>query len=91
MREPHKWNPATIMDQQQPVDFPPVNAIDYYGMIENSDEIPMAVGDTVIFGFRIQAFLTRAFVVPLSGVSTQRPVVHGVFTPDGRKTNWPDW
>ena len=38
-------------------------------------------------GFRPQAFVTRAFVVPVSGVKQGQPVVEGVFTGDGRKTN----
>jgi len=84
-------DPGTIIDRAMPVEFPPANAIDYYGMLSPEQGKTVEVGDTVLFGFRIQAFVTRAFVVPLSGVSNGEPVVGGVFTADGRKTNWPKY
>jgi predicted amino acid racemase len=84
-------DPDTVTDRPMPVEFPPANAIDYYGLITPDPRYTVEVGDTVVFGFRIQAFVTRAFVVPLNGVSSGKPVIGGVYTPDGRKTNWPDW
>jgi predicted amino acid racemase len=73
------------------VKIPPPNAIDYYGILQPTGSERVEVGDTVIFGFRIQAFVTRAYVVPVSGISTGKAVVEGVYTSDGRKTNWPAW
>lgn len=73
------------------VNIPPANAIDYYGILQPERAGQARVGDTVIFGFRIQAFVTRAFVVPVSGVAQGKPVVEGVYTADGRRTNWPAW
>lgn len=72
------------------VKIPPANAIDYYGILQPERAGQARVGDTVIFGFRIQAFVTRAFVVPVSGVAQGKPVVEGV-SADGRRTNWPAW
>jgi predicted amino acid racemase len=65
-------------------ELPPPSAIDYYGQLDAS-EGTIATGDTVIFGFRAQAFFTRAFVVPLSGVSRGQAAVEGVWTTDGRR------
>ena len=47
---------------------PPPAAIDYYGMI-GMGAGRVAIGDSVVFGFRPQIFVTRANVVGLSGVS----------------------
>jgi predicted amino acid racemase len=84
-------DPDQIFKQSISVKIPPANAIDYYGILQPSESDRVAVGDTVIFGFRIQAFVTRAYVVPVSGISRGEPVVEGVFTSEGRKTNWPEW
>lgn len=84
-------DPDTIMGRTMPVEFPPSNAIDYYGLGSPEPDLDAAVGDTVIFGFRVQAFVTRAFIVPVSGIHSGSPVVEGVYRPDGTKTNWPEW
>ena len=47
--------------------------------------------DTVVFGYRIQAFVTRAFVVPVSGIRSGKPVVEGIFDSDGKEMRWPAW
>lgn len=59
------------------VEIPPPAAIDYYGLITPPSGRKINVGDTVIFGFRIQAFVTRANIAPLRGVHTGRPEVAG--------------
>lgn len=64
--------------------IPPATAIDYYGQLSPVDGIRPEPGDTVLLGHRIQAFVTRAFVVPVSGISDGRPVVSGVWTVEGR-------
>ncbi len=67
-------------------ELPPPAMIDYYGQLD----APAAhAGDTVVFGFRIQAFVTRAFVVPVRGVSTGSPEVIGIYTSDGAVARWP--
>lgn len=84
-------NPDTITQEKLSVEFPPDNAIDYYGMIQQDKTRQAEIGDTVLFGFRIQAFVTRAYVVPITGISKGKPVVEGIYTSEGRKTNWPNW
>jgi hypothetical protein len=46
-------------------------------------------GDSVVFGFRPQAFVTRAYVVGVAGLSRNEPVVEGFYDAFGRRTEWP--
>ncbi|KMJ59078.1 amino acid racemase [Bacillus sp. LL01] len=49
--------------------------IDYYGALEKKEN--MNVGDTVIYAFRTQIFVTRAHVAFVRGISTSCPeIVH---------------
>jgi predicted amino acid racemase len=64
-------------------EIPDPAAIDYYAKLSAGH-----AGDSVIFGFRAQAFVTRAFVVPLTGVATGQPQVHGVWTGQGTPALW---
>lgn len=68
-------------------DIPDPAAIDYYGIFKSDQRIK--TGDTVVFGFRAQAFVTRAFVVPVIGISTGTPEVQGIYDSDGKKMGWP--
>jgi predicted amino acid racemase len=71
------------------VEIPPPAAIDYYGMIDASGRSRPQVGDSVVFGFRPQAFVTRAYTVGVAGISAGKPaagVVHDAF---GRPADWP--
>ncbi|MDQ1676373.1 MAG: hypothetical protein QOC93_1517 [Actinomycetota bacterium] len=70
-------------------EIPPPSAIDYYAMLTPPTGRRIATGDTVLFGFRIQAFVTRAYVTPLSGVSTGSAHVEGIWATDGRPALWP--
>ncbi len=63
--------------------LPPPSAIDYYGILEANTAKPIRAGDTVIFGFRAQAFVARAYIVPVTGVSRGEPTIKGIWTPDG--------
>jgi predicted amino acid racemase len=69
--------------------IPPPEAIDYYGQLDPAGAALPRTGATVVFGFRIQAFVTRAYLVGVSGVATGRPSVAGIWTADGRKAPWP--
>jgi predicted amino acid racemase len=71
------------------VEIPPPAAIDYYGMIEANGAKRPEVGDSVVFGFRPQAFVTRAYVVGIAGLSTGRPAVEAVYDAFGRRADWP--
>lgn len=83
--------PKTAFRQQLSVTIPPANAIDYYGIVSEEGSQKVMVGDSVLFGFRPQAFVTRAYVSAVSGINKGQLKVEGVFTANGRKTNWPEW
>jgi predicted amino acid racemase len=82
--------PAPTVDQSalQPVEIPPPAAIDYYGMIQLGARSGVQAGDTVVFGFRGQAFVTRANVVGVSGISTGRPIVVSIENSFGQPALW---
>ena len=67
---------------------PPRAAIDYYGMIDTSSG-PARVGDTVVFGFRPQVFVTRAYTCGVSGIATGTPSVGAIHDALGRPADWP--
>jgi hypothetical protein len=58
-------------------------------MIDASGGSKPQPGDSVIFGFRAQAFVTRAYVVGIAGLSRGQPVVEDLPDRFGRTTNWP--
>jgi predicted amino acid racemase len=72
-----------------PATLPPPAAIDYYGQLDLAGAPPVAVGDTVVFGFRAQAFVTRAYTAGIAGIASSRPRVAGIFSADGREASWP--
>jgi hypothetical protein len=71
------------------VEIPPPSAIDYYGMIDATGARRPAVGDSAVFGFRGQAFVTRAYIVGVSGISTGAPVVESIDNGFGEPERWP--
>lgn len=71
------------------VEIPDYSAIDYYAMIDATSPKPVRAGDTVVFGFRGQAFVTRALVVGISGVSAGTPVVTTIENGFGDAVSWP--
>lgn len=68
---------------------PPPSAIDYYGQLDLTGQSQVGVGDTVVFGFRIQAFVTRAYTAGISGLDDGKPVVEGIWSADGSANSWP--
>jgi len=84
-------DPDAALNNVVKATLPPPSAIDYYGILDPNEGQPICTGDTVIFGFRVQAFFTRAYVVPVSGVSKGEPRVEGVWATDGREAKWPSW
>ena len=63
----------------------PAENIDYYRRFEWTEDGPAAhVGDTAIMAFRTQIFVTRSRVAVVSGISTGRPHLDGVFDSLGR-------
>ena len=71
------------------VEIPSAASIDYYGMIDNRAAPLARVGDSVVFGFRPQAFVTRAYTVGVSGVSRGAPIVEAVYDAFGRVAETP--
>lgn len=66
-----------------PVEMPAPEAIDYYATIPLHGRTDVAVGDTVIFGFRPQVFVTRASTAAVSGIGTGTHRVEGIWAADG--------
>ena len=77
-------DPEAALAQEVDARTPDPAMIDYYGQLMPEPHQRVAVGDTVIFGFRAQAFFTRATVVPVAGIASGRPEPKGVWTADGR-------
>jgi predicted amino acid racemase len=69
--------------------LPPPSAIDYYGQLDLSADPDVRLGDSVVFGFRIQAFVTRAYTAGISGLSSGTPTVAGVWAANGDPASWP--
>jgi predicted amino acid racemase len=70
--------------------LPPTTAIDYYGQLDLSGNTAVKVGDSVVFGFRIQAFVTRAYTAGVTGLSTGNPQVAGIWASNGSAITWPN-
>lgn len=81
--------PSTDAAALRSVEIPPPAAIDYYGMIDATGPLAPSTGDTVIFGFRGQAFVTRAYAVGIAGVATGRPRVVSIENIFGQPEPWP--
>ena len=76
-------DPSEVSTEPVPVDMPDPAAIDYYARLHPEDGRTVAEGATAVFGFRVQAFVTRASVVGLTGVSAGEPRVAGVWNSFG--------
>ncbi len=83
-------DPTTDADALRSVEIPAPAAIDYYGMIDATGTKPPRTGDTVIFGFRGQAFVTRAYTVGIAGVSKGAPRVVSIENSFGQAEPWPN-
>ncbi|MDE0674929.1 MAG: alanine racemase [bacterium] len=70
------------------IDMPDPAGIDYYARLHPPEGRRLREGDTVIAGFRIQAFVTRSLVVGVKGVSVGNPVVSGIWNVDGAPVDW---
>jgi predicted amino acid racemase len=84
-------DPDLAFETEVSVTIPPATNIDYYGILDRDRNGSIYVGDSVIFGFRAQAFVTRANIVPVSGVSSMEPKVEGIWNPLGQEVGWPSW
>ncbi|WP_405667716.1 alanine racemase [Streptomyces sp. NBC_01166] len=65
-------------------DAPPEN-IDYYRLLDApADGADVRLGDTVLFAFRTQIFVTRSTVAVVSGVASGSPRLNGLYDAQGR-------
>lgn len=62
----------------------PHDAIDYYTEL-NLNEQPVSVGDTVIYAFRTQVFVTRSEVAVVSGIHDGTPEITGIYDHLGKR------
>ncbi|MCU1670358.1 MAG: hypothetical protein JWP40_3285 [Blastococcus sp.] len=69
--------------------LPPPAAIDYYGQLDLTGRSGVSVGDSVVFGFRIQAFVTRAYTAGIAGLAAGTPRVAGIWSASGQPASWP--
>ena len=81
-------DPGEAATKPIPVDMPDPAAIDYYAKLNPGSDRTVSEGDTVVFGFRIQAFVTRAFVAGVAGVRSGAPSVAGISDVLGNPVNW---
>lgn len=81
-------DPSEAATEPVPVDMPDPAAIDYYAKLRPESGRTVGEGDTVVFGFRIQAFVARAFVVGVAGVRSSTPSVAGVWDALGNPVAW---
>jgi predicted amino acid racemase len=80
--------PTVAAERLYNVEIPPPSAIDYYGMIDSSSGRKPATGDSVVFGFRAQAFVNRANTAGVSGISKGEPRVEGIYDGLGNRVEW---
>jgi predicted amino acid racemase len=81
--------PTVAASSLRSVEVPPPSAIDYYAMIDAAGPNAPKPGDTAVFGFRGQAFVTRAYVVGVSGISKGMPKVESIENGFGEPQSWP--
>lgn len=81
--------PTVDAERLRSVEIPPPSAIDYYGMITSAPSASQPnPGDSVVFGFRVQAFVTRTNVAGVRGISTGTPSVEGLYDGLGHAIDW---
>ena len=78
-------DPEGALSRRVDATLPPPAAIDYYGQLHGPAAAAARVGDTVVFGFRAQAFFRRGTVVALSGVASGDAAVAGICTAEGHR------
>ncbi|MFE4520874.1 YhfX family PLP-dependent enzyme [Cytobacillus firmus] len=70
-------NEKDILNQYVTAIEPAPEAIDYYGAIEKPNGFQVSEGDTAVFSFRTQVFVTRAHIALVKGIQSGKPeLVH---------------
>lgn len=75
---------AQIVEQRLPVEVAPDGAIHYYATILLPRTHDVRVGDTVVFCYRPQVFVTRARTRAVAGLSSGRPVLGATYDVEAR-------
>ncbi|HLS36555.1 MAG TPA: YhfX family PLP-dependent enzyme [Bacillota bacterium] len=66
-----------ILDQYTKAHQLSPEAIDYYGLIDKPEDFKVNIGDTAVFAFRTQIFVTRSHVALVEGIQSGQPeVIH---------------
>jgi len=73
-----------IVERRYPVDTAPEGAIHYYCVLRLGPNHDVRPGDTVVFCFRPQTFVTRARTQAVAGVRGGAPVPLGVYDQEAR-------
>ncbi|WP_404454906.1 YhfX family PLP-dependent enzyme [Virgibacillus necropolis] len=68
-------NQQTILNQYVQANQTSPETIDYYGAIDIPTDFPIEIGDTAIFAFRTQVFVTRAHVALVEGIQAGNPTL----------------
>jgi hypothetical protein len=75
-------DPASVV--ARPVEMPAAEAIDYYATVPVEGDGARS-GDTVVFCFRPQVFVTRALTAGIRGLDTGEPRLEGIWSADGSR------
>lgn len=75
----------TIAERVVPAEMAPDGAIHYYAKLHLPAAHDVRVGDTVVFCFRPQVFVTRARTQAVRGIAAGRPVAGEVFDVEARR------
>ena len=80
-------DPSELNLEPVPAEIPDPSAIDYYTRLHPASGRAVEEGASVVFGFRIQAFVTRARIVGLENVSAGNARVVGCWNSFGQPMN----
>ncbi len=72
------------LGQRADADLGSPAGIDYYALLDRRSA-KVEIGDSVVFGFRAQAFVTRAYIAAVRGISRGAAKVTGVYDVSGRR------
>jgi len=64
---------ASILNRQVHAYQNKPDAIDYYGLIDQAEDFIIHIGDTAVFAFRTQLFVTRSHIALVEGIQSGTP------------------
>lgn len=69
-----------------PAQQPAAEMIDYYGSLQNTDQ-KLKIGDSVLYAFRSQIFVSRSKVAVVSGIQNGNLKLEGIYNSQGKLLN----